>query len=231
MACKNGGDTYGDYDSIAAAKIACDADANCGKVCDKYCDEQVITLCVKGTEELVSDQLVSCLYIHDRNGYTCTTSADCANEEYCNDHDDDTNTPSICAGLTSVQQDLNTLTAESCDALALDQIKDALATILDIAAEKIHLECPTQRVRGKAHIILTVDTDDDETRRGVFATMSNIDVFVEMLNNKLPGTANDFSDGSIPSVNTQATDISVGNEKFLRTANRNSRGGSGWFGF
>ena len=72
-----------------------------------------------------------------------------------------------------------------------------------IEASKIHLECPTQRVRGKAHIIITVDTDDDETRRGVFETMSNIDVFVEMLNNKLPGTANDFSDGSTPSVNTQ----------------------------
>ena len=73
MACKNGGDTYGDYASIAAAKIACDADANCGKVCDKYCDEQVITLCVKGTEEILSDQQVSCLYIHDRNGEHCKT--------------------------------------------------------------------------------------------------------------------------------------------------------------
>ena len=87
--------------------------------------------------------------------------------------------------------------------MALDAIRDALAAVLNIDASKIHLECPTQRVKGNAHIIITVDTDDDETRRGVFETMSDTDAFIEMLNKKLPGTANDFRDASTPSVNTQ----------------------------
>ena len=67
MACKNGADTYGIYDDIATAKKACENDPNCGKVCDKYCNGKVNTLCLKGTEEVVSNDLGSCLYVHERD--------------------------------------------------------------------------------------------------------------------------------------------------------------------
>ena len=71
MACKNGEDTYGDYATIVAAKLACDDDPNCGKVCDKYCDGRVLTLCVMGTEETPSNDLGSCLYKHERDSKCC----------------------------------------------------------------------------------------------------------------------------------------------------------------
>ena len=71
MACKSGDDTYGDYESIVAAKSACDDDAKCGKVCDKYCDGRVLTLCVMGTLETPSNDLGSCLYKHERDSTYC----------------------------------------------------------------------------------------------------------------------------------------------------------------
>jgi hypothetical protein len=109
----------------------------------------------------------------------------------------------FCAGLTSVQQQLNTLTAESCTALALDAIKDALAAVLGISASSIHLECPTAQSKSTAHVIVKVDTDDDETRRKVFEIMSNKDAFIKALNTKLPGEENDLSDATTPAVNTK----------------------------
>jgi hypothetical protein len=72
MACKNGDDTYGIYDDLVTAKVACENDPNCGKVCDKYCNGKVNTLCVKGTEEIASPDLGSCLYVHERDGKYCT---------------------------------------------------------------------------------------------------------------------------------------------------------------
>ena len=67
MACKNAADSYGLYNDVVAAKIACENDPDCGKVCDKYCNGNVITLCVKGTDEIVSDDIGSCLYKHERD--------------------------------------------------------------------------------------------------------------------------------------------------------------------
>ena len=66
-ACEHDSDVYGVYNNIADAKVACSDDTLCGKVCDKYCDESVITLCTKGSSETPSTQLGSCLYKHIRN--------------------------------------------------------------------------------------------------------------------------------------------------------------------
>ena len=66
MTCKNEDDMYGLYGDVVAAKIACENDPNCGKVLDKYCMGFVITLCVKGAEE-ISSNLGSCLYKHERD--------------------------------------------------------------------------------------------------------------------------------------------------------------------
>ena len=71
MACKSADDTYGIYNDVVAAKKACENDPNCGKVCDKYCNGNVITLCVKGTAEIVSDDIRSCLYKHERDSKYC----------------------------------------------------------------------------------------------------------------------------------------------------------------
>ena len=35
-------------------------------------------------------------------GHTCTSASDCANNEYCNDHDSDPGTARICAGKINV---------------------------------------------------------------------------------------------------------------------------------
>ena len=69
MGCKNEQDTFGIYDSVAAAKKACDDNNNCGKLCDKYCNGLVITLCTKGAEEVAVPESVlgSCLYKHTRD--------------------------------------------------------------------------------------------------------------------------------------------------------------------
>ena len=66
MACAKS-DTYNEYTSLLEAKQACEADSNCGKVCDKYCDERLSTLCVKGTAQIAGDQLGTCLYVHYRD--------------------------------------------------------------------------------------------------------------------------------------------------------------------
>ena len=70
MGCKNEADTFGTYSSLAAAKKACDDSNLCGKLCDKYCNGQVITLCTKGAEEVAVPESVlgSCLYKHVRDG-------------------------------------------------------------------------------------------------------------------------------------------------------------------
>ena len=108
----------------------------------------------------------------------------------------------------SVQQVLNTLTAETCTDLELDKIKEALAAQLGIDASKIDVECPTQ-IRSNVHLIITVDTDSDETRRDVFEMMSNTEEFIAALNNKLPGKDNDFSDGTTPSIIAQGKQCKI----------------------
>ena len=67
MGCKDVGDTFGIYDNVADAKKACDDNNNCGKLCDKYCNGQIITLCTKGAEEVAVSGLNSCLYKHVRD--------------------------------------------------------------------------------------------------------------------------------------------------------------------
>ena len=69
-ACKNGEDVYGVYATLIEAGKACEDDPNCGKVCDKYCNAEVITLCVKGSEEIESPAATSfgsCLFKHERD--------------------------------------------------------------------------------------------------------------------------------------------------------------------
>ena len=70
MACITGDDVYGNYGSIVEAKKACEADPDCGKVCDKYCNGVTLTLCKKGKDVIDSpagSSIGSCLYIHDRD--------------------------------------------------------------------------------------------------------------------------------------------------------------------
>merc|ERR1711981_1122405 len=51
MSCENAADTYNEYTNLDDAKAACEADAKCGKVCDKYCDGRLLTLCTRGSGE------------------------------------------------------------------------------------------------------------------------------------------------------------------------------------
>ena len=70
MACKNQADVFGNYGNLDDAKKACDANPNCGKVCDKHCNGVSLTLCVKGAEEiesLDSDSTGACIYAHNRD--------------------------------------------------------------------------------------------------------------------------------------------------------------------
>ena len=70
MACKNVADIYGSYGNVIDAKKACEADPNCGKVCDKYCNGVTLTLCTKGSDVIDSPDGTSigaCLYVHDRD--------------------------------------------------------------------------------------------------------------------------------------------------------------------
>ena len=70
LACKNQADVFGNYGNLDDAKKACDANPNCGKVCDKYCNGVTSTLCVKGSDEiesLAADSTGACLFAHDRD--------------------------------------------------------------------------------------------------------------------------------------------------------------------
>ena len=67
MSCENAADTYNEYTNLDEAKAACEADAKCGKVCDKYCDGRLLTLCTRTSGETASN-IGTCLYEHVRDG-------------------------------------------------------------------------------------------------------------------------------------------------------------------
>merc|ERR1711994_1080827 len=77
-------DTFGTYTSLDEAKMECEQHQNCGKVCDKFCLGNLLTLCKRGADETTTDD--TCLYEHVRDdyGYACTDAAtDCSVDDSC----------------------------------------------------------------------------------------------------------------------------------------------------
>ena len=87
------------------------------------------------------------------------------------------------ADSTSVTQIINTLDGQDCDELNIKPIKYAIIEILstedppiEVTADKIHIICPET---SNTEILLTIDTDNDETKNQLLEIMSSEEALIE----------------------------------------------------